>query len=212
VAAADRLRRVQPAHREATTRSDRVPRSESALRVAVSADELQRACRELLPGYARARRETERWAVLTPACLERRPVERTGATGPPAAERFDEIALSLLIDPGANPGSTLITGVEYPSDMLCALWLARRSGLFVAGAAARGAAGSRSRLGLVPSFKPAALGHAAYTLATLYANAAYKQHLAARGNAQRVRLGADASEVHERLARQARSWGVALSV
>ena len=177
-----------------------------------TAADLQAACRELLPGYERARRETERWALLTPACLERRPVERTGETGPPAAERFDEIALGMLIDPGADPGSMLITGVEYPSDMLCALWLARRSGLFVAGAAVRGAAGSRSRLGLVPSFKPAALGHAAYTLATLYANAAYKRHLAARGNAQRVQLAANASEVHERLARQARSWGVALSV
>ena len=105
-----------------------------------------------------------------------------------------------------------MTGVERPSDMLCALWLARRSGLFLAGAAARGAAGSRSRLGLVPSFKPAALPHAAHTLATLYANAAYKQHLAARGNAQRVQLEAGAGEVHERLARQARSWGVELSV
>jgi hypothetical protein len=177
-----------------------------------TAADLQTACRALLPGYAAARRETERWAVLTPACLERRSVERFGEPGPPAAERFDEIALRLLIDPGADPGGMLITQVEHASDMLCALWLARRSGLFVAGAAARGAAGSRSRLGLVPSFTPAALGQAAYTLATLYANAAYKRHLAARGNAQRVQLAADASEVHERLARQARSWGVALSV
>jgi hypothetical protein len=64
----------------------------------------------------------------------------------------------------------------------------------------------------VPAFKPGSLGHAAYTLATLYANAAYKRHLAARGNAQRVALEAAADEVHERLARQARSWGVELSV
>jgi hypothetical protein len=56
------------------------------------------------------------------------------------------------------------------------------------------------------------LTHAAYTLATLYANAAYKRHLAARGNAQRVQLEAEAGDVHERLARQARSWGVALSL
>ena len=69
-----------------------------------------------------------------------------------------------------------------------------------------------ARLGLVPSFKPASLGHAAYTLATLYANAAYKRHLAARGNAQRVALQAADTGVHERLARQARSWGVELSV
>jgi phosphoenolpyruvate carboxylase len=177
-----------------------------------AAADLQAACRELLPGYARARREPERWGVLTRGCLQRRPVERSGEPGPPAAERFDEIALSLLLDPAADPGSVLITDVERPSDMLCALWLARRSGLFVAGAAARGAAGSRSRLGLVPSFKPAALGHATYTLATLYANAAYKRHLAARGNAQHIRLDGPEPEVHERLTRQARSWGVELSV
>jgi len=49
-------------------------------------------------------------------------------------------------------------------------------------------------------------------IASLYANAAYKRHLAARGNAQRVQLEASAGEVHEQLARQARSWGVELSV
>jgi hypothetical protein len=175
------------------------------------AAELQAACRELLPSYARARAETERWAVLTRGCLQRWPVERSGEPGPTAAERFDEIALRLLLDPACDPGSVLVTGVEQPSDMLCALWLARRSGLFVAGAAARCAAGTRSRLGLVPAFKPAAVPHASYTLATLYANAAYKRHLAARGNAQRVQLEAGRGDVHERLARQARSWGVQLS-
>jgi hypothetical protein len=177
------------------------------------APDLQAACRELLPSsYGRARRETERWAILTRGCLQRWPVERSGEPGPPPAERFDEIALSLLLDPGMDPGGILVTGVERPSDMLCALWLARRSGLFLPGATARGAAGSRSTVGLVPAFKPSALPHAAYTLATLYANAAYKRHLAARGNAQRVQLEAGAGEVHERLARQARSWGVELSV
>ena len=176
------------------------------------AADLQAACRELLPGYSRARREPERWAVLTRACLERRPAERSGEPGPPPAERFDEVALGLLLDPRSDPGSVVVTGVDQASDMLCALWLARRSGLFHPGTTRRGWAGSRSRLGLVPSFRPASLGHAAYTLATLYANAAYKRHLAARGNAQRVALEADAAEVHERLARQARSWGVELSV
>jgi hypothetical protein len=178
-----------------------------------SAADLQAACRELLPSsYAKARRETERWSLLTRGCLQRWPVERSGEPGPAPAERFDQIALSLLLDPAAEPGSLIVTGVERPSDMLCALWLARRSGLFLPAAAARGAAGSRSRVGLVPCFKPSALPHASYTLATLYANAAYKQHLAARGNAQRVQLEAGAGEVHERLARQARSWGVELSV
>jgi hypothetical protein len=177
-----------------------------------TAPDLQAACLELLPAYRHARREPERWAVLTRACLERHPVCRTGEPGPPAAERFDESALRLLLDPDADPGSVLVTGVDQASDMLCALWLARRSGLFHPGSTTRGWAGSRSRLGLVPSFKPASLGHAAYTLATLYANAAYKRHLAARGNAQRVALQTADTGVHERLARQARSWGVELSV
>src|SRR5687768_18125518 len=106
----------------------------------------------------------------------------------------------------------LIGDVEQASDMLCALWLCRRSGLFLPASTARGSAGSRSRLGLVPSFKPASLAHAAYTLAPLYANAAYKRHLAARGNSQQVMLDATHVDVHERLARQARARGVDVSV
>lgn len=174
--------------------------------------ELQAACRWLLPGYRAAVRETERWAVLTRACLTRTPVERSGEPGPPVAERFDDVALRLMLEPSADPGSLLVTEVDRASDMLCALWLTRRSGLFVPGPAARGGvAGTRSRLGLVAAFKPSHLSGAAYTLATLYANAAYKRHLAARGNAQQVRLDAADGEVHERLTRQARSWGVELS-
>ena len=176
-----------------------------------SAADLQAACRVLLPGYAAAQREQERWAVLTRACLMRRPVDRDGEPAPAAAERFDAFALRVLLEPDADLGSLLVANVEHASDMLCALWLCRRSGLFLPASTARGSAGSRSRLGLVPSFKPASLGHATYTLATLYANAAYKRHLAARGNSQRVQLGAGDVDTHERLARQARSWGVELS-
>jgi phosphoenolpyruvate carboxylase len=176
-----------------------------------SAADLQVACRDLLPGYTAARREPERWAVLTRACLSRHPVVRDGEPGPPAAERFDEIALTIVLDPEHDPGSLLVAHVEHASDVLCALWLARRSGLFLPGTT-RGSAGARSRLGIVPSFRPASLPHASYTLATLYANAAYKRHLAARGNAQRVRLDAGQAVVGDRLARQARQWGVELSV
>jgi phosphoenolpyruvate carboxylase len=175
------------------------------------AAELQDACGALLPDYERARREPERWAVLTRACLQRRPVERSGEPGPAAAERFDEIALRLLLEPDADPGSVLVADVQQASDLLCALWLARRSGLFQPGSITRDSAGSCSRLGLVPSFKAASLGHATYMLATLYANAAYKRHLAARGNAQHVLLDSADDDTHQRLARQARSWGVELS-
>ncbi|HEX6582451.1 MAG TPA: phosphoenolpyruvate carboxylase [Thermoleophilaceae bacterium] len=176
-----------------------------------SAAGLQAACGALLPGYEVTRREPERWAVLTRACLQRRPVARDGELGPAAAERFDQVALQLLLDPDADPGSLLVTEVERASDVLCALWLARRSGLFRPGSTMRGSAGTCSRLGLVPSFKAASLVHATYLLATLYANAAYKRHLAARGNTQRVLLDSADGETHQRLARQARSWGVELS-
>jgi phosphoenolpyruvate carboxylase len=176
-----------------------------------SAADLQAACAALLPGYAAARREPERWAVLTRACLQRRPVARTGELGPAPAERFDEIALRLLLDPDEDPWSILIAEVQRASDLLCALWLARRSGLFRPGSTLRGSAGTCSRLGFVPSFKAVSLGHATYVLATLYANAAYKRHLAARGNTQLVRLDPADDDTHDRLARQARSWGVELS-
>jgi phosphoenolpyruvate carboxylase len=177
-----------------------------------TAPDLQAACATLLPGYLTARREPERWAVLTRACLQRRPVARTGELGPAPAERFDEIALQLLLEQDSDPWSMLITEVQQASDVLCGLWLARRSGLFRPGSTLRGSAGTCSRLGFVPSFKAASVGHATYLLATLYSNAAYKRHLAARGNTQLVRLDPADSDTHERLARQARSWGVELSV
>ena len=43
-----------------------------------TAADLQASCAALLPGYSAARREPERWAVLTRACLQRPPVARTG--------------------------------------------------------------------------------------------------------------------------------------
>jgi hypothetical protein len=86
-----------------------------------SAADLQAACTVLLPGYAAACREPERWAVLTRACLQRRPVARTGELGPPPAERFDEVALRLLLDPDTEPWRILITDVQRASDVLCAL-------------------------------------------------------------------------------------------
>lgn len=175
------------------------------------AAELQAACAALLPDYAATCREHERWAVLTRACLRRRPVERTGELGPPPAQRFDEVALGLLLDPDTDPWSVLIVDVQQASDVLCALWLARRSGLFRPGPALRDSAGTSSRLGFVPAFRASSLGHATYLLATLYANAAYKRHLAARGNTQHVRIDPADGDTHERLARQARSWGVELS-
>ena len=143
-----------------------------------AAPDLQAACAALLPGYAAARREPERWAVLTRACLQRRPVERTGELGPPPAERFDEIALRLLLDPDEEPWRILISEVQQASDVLCALWLARRSGLFCAGSACGDAVGRRSGCEIVPEFAPGVSEDAVWSV--LRSNAAWRAHSAAR--------------------------------
>jgi hypothetical protein len=140
---------------------------------------LQERCRELLPGYARARREPERMAVLTSACLER------GAAGDAA----------LNGNGPAPAGATLmVTDAENASDVLCALWLARRSGLFQPGSSTAEASGKRSHLEIVPSFaarvSPAS---AAAAMAGLSANAAFRRHLEARGRARMMALAAAAA-------------------
>jgi hypothetical protein len=76
-----------------------------------SARSLHAACAELLPGYAGATREPWRQALLTAGCLESR--------ARPAARR--------------TTAPLVVEDVVQPSDVLCALWLARRSGLFSAG-------------------------------------------------------------------------------
>src|SRR5918998_1462901 len=88
-----------------------------------SARALHAACAELLPGYAAASREPWRQALLTAGCLDARPGRR-------AARR---------------PAPPLIVeDVVQPSDVLCALWLARRSGLFSPGSSCGDAVGRRS--------------------------------------------------------------------
>ena len=141
----------------------------------------------------------------------------------PAAETFDAIAQALFRYGGQALDTFIASNAEQPSDMLCALWLARRSGLFEPGSTT--ADGPRSRLGLVPLFeKRAPLRAATETMAALYGNAAYEQHLAARAGGQEVMLGySDAGKdegylasqwtmytAQERLSAQARERGVDL--
>ena len=152
-----------------------------------TAPDLQDACEALLPAYARARREPERWAVLTRACLQRRPVERSGELGPAAAERFDRIALQLMLEPDVDPGSLLITDVERASDVLCALWLARRCGLFSPGSACGDAVGRRSACEIVPAFASGvSVERRESVWEVLHANTAWQAHRAARSVAVAV--------------------------
>jgi phosphoenolpyruvate carboxylase len=197
----------------------------ATLEVRENAPALHEACRAVLPGYAAADREAERVSLLTRACLDECPLRMETGAVPPAAETFDAIAQAVFSYGERALDTFIASNSEHPSDMLCALWLARRSGLFEPGTATAGPAGVCSRLELVPLFeKRAPLRDATATMASLYGNAAYRRHLAARAFGQEVMLGySDAGKdegylasqwtmhcAQERLAAQARAWGVDL--
>jgi phosphoenolpyruvate carboxylase len=190
-----------------------------------NAAELHAACRALLPGYAGAHREAERVALLTRACLAPEAPERTGGPEPRAAAAFDAIARAIAAYGPRAVDTFIVSHAEQPSDLLCALWLARRSGLFDPAPDAPDGCGARSALALVPLFeRRAALEGATETMAGLYANAAYGLHLDVRGRDQEVMLGySDAgkdagflagqwilSSAQEALAAQAAARGVRL--
>jgi len=157
----------------------------------VPATLLQEVCRVLLPGYAAARREPERLAVLTKACLERRPLAEGNGQVPAAADEFDRLARAILLQDEPAGGTLFITDAERASDVLCALWLARRSGLFRPGSSTREASGKRSHLELIPTFSvQTPTDDAAAAMAALYANEAFRRHLEARGRARMLALAA----------------------
>jgi hypothetical protein len=125
---------------------------------------LHAACAELLPGYSAASREPWRQALLTAGCLDARPRRPL----PPRA------AASLIVE-----------DVVQPSDVLCALWLARRSGLFSPGSPCGDGVGLRSACEIVPSFAATlAEDRRAEVLEELRANAAWRAHRLARTSTQ----------------------------
>jgi hypothetical protein len=133
------------------------------LAVRRSARTLHAACAELLPGYAAASREPWRQAVLTAACLD----------GPPVRPAPRRPAPPLIVE-----------DVVQPSDVLCALWLARRSGLFSAGSACGDGVGRRSACEIVPDFAPGVSERSRDEVwQVLRANTAWRAHRAARAAA-----------------------------
>jgi hypothetical protein len=126
-----------------------------------SARTLHAACAELLPGYAEASREPWRQALLTAGCLDgrpRRPLPRRAA-----------------------PPSLIVEDVVQPSDVLCALWLARRNGLFSPGSSCGDAVGLRSACEIVPAFADDVSPRSrADVLEVLGANSAWRAHRLAR--------------------------------
>lgn len=163
----------------------------ATLEVRENAPELHTACRALLPGYAAARSETERVGLLTRACLSLELPERDPGPTPKAATALDAVARAISTHGPEAIDTFIVSNAEQPSDILCALWLARRSGLFVPpiGVPSRRPRAT-SQLELVPLFeRRAALERATQTMGALYANAAYAEHLWARGRRQEVMLG-----------------------
>ncbi|MGH2916782.1 MAG: phosphoenolpyruvate carboxylase [Solirubrobacteraceae bacterium] len=155
-----------------------------------NAPELQRACAVLLPGYGAARSETERAALLTRACLQADLPPRAAGPAPRPALAMDAIAQAIGIHGPAAIDTFIVSNCERPSDLLCALWLARRSGLFSPPQGPPPHTGGASALELVPLFeRGAALERATETLGILYGNRAYAAHLAARDRTQEVMLG-----------------------
>jgi hypothetical protein len=125
-----------------------------------SARTLHAACAELLPGYAEASREPWRQALLTAGCLDGRP-RRTAPRAP---------APPLIVE-----------DVVQPSDVLCALWLARRCGLFSPGSSCGDALGLRSACEIVPEFADGTSPRSRAELwEVLRANTAWRAHRLAR--------------------------------
>ena len=124
---------------------------------------LHAACAELLPGYAQASREPWRQSLLTAGCLD----------GPPTRPAPRKPAPPLIVE-----------DVVQPSDVLCALWLARRSGLFSAGSACGDGVGRHSACEIVPEFAPGVSQRSRDEVwEALRANTAWRAHRAARSAA-----------------------------
>jgi hypothetical protein len=136
------------------------PVEESASVMRRSARALHAVCADLLPGYAQASREPWRQAVLTAGCLD----------GPPVRPA-----------PRAPAPPLIVEDVVQPSDVLCALWLARRSGLFSAGSSCGDGVGRRSSCEIVPAFAPGVSERSRDEVwAALRSNTAWRAHRAAR--------------------------------
>jgi phosphoenolpyruvate carboxylase len=189
-----------------------VRQSSAVVRAAVGA---------LLPGFSGAENEQRRLEVLEEAIdtgrcgLERRP-------DGPAGELLRVFETVALADEGYDRHAVptmVISMVERPSDVLAALWLARRSGIDT------GHTGPRLRF--VPLFETLAdLQAAPDTMETLYRTTAYRDTLRGHGDRQTVMLGySDSGKdsgflasqwalhvAQERLAWQAGEHGLALEL
>jgi phosphoenolpyruvate carboxylase len=156
----------------------------ASLDVRQSSAVVREAAAALLPGLASAETEDQRLALLEEALASGRRGLELLPEGP-AGELlrvFDTVALA---DEGYGRDAVptmVISMVEHASDVLCALWLARRAGVGVSHAG--------PRLRFVPLFETLAdLRSAPETMETLYRCAPYRDALRGHGDRQMVMLG-----------------------
>jgi len=198
----------------------------ASLDVRQSSSVLREAVAALLPGYADAGSETQRTRLLGEAIeAGRRGLELApGGSAGELLRVLDTVALAHRGHGREAVPTLVISMVERPSDVLSALWLARRAGL---GRGARASGHSGPGLRLVPLFETLAdLQGAPATMATLYDCAPYRDDLRAHGDRQTVMLGySDSGKdtgfvssqwalyvAQERLSAQADEHGVALEL
>ncbi|HWV88045.1 MAG TPA: phosphoenolpyruvate carboxylase [Capillimicrobium sp.] len=180
----------------------------AALDVRLNAADLRAAAAELVPGLDDAPDEPARQALLGAAIAD--------PDGPPPPEVFGVIATGIRDHGPRALGALVVSMVQRPSDVLCALLLLRRAGVGV---------GELPTLPIVPLFETVPdLERAEATMDALYADPAYAAQLEALGGTQEIMLGYSDSakdggfvasqwelfRAQERLAAAADARGVAL--
>ena len=145
----------------------------AALDVRLNAADLRAAAGELVPGLDTAADEPARQALLGAAIAD--------ADGPPPPEVFGVIATGIRDHGPRALGALVVSMVQQPSDVLCALLLLRRAGVGV---------GELPTLPIVPLFETVPdLERAEATMDALYADPAYAAQLDALGGTQEIMLG-----------------------
>src|SRR5918999_1081687 len=123
--------------------------------------------------------ESERRRILAHRVAEAEP-DRFGPTCQPTEALHALSAAARTYGSGAAD-TLVISMVHHASDVLGALWLARRAGL---------AGPDEPRLHITPLFETLdALERAPATMAALYADPAYREHLSRHGDRQEIMLG-----------------------
>ncbi|MER3487265.1 MAG: hypothetical protein C4307_00285 [Chloroflexota bacterium] len=148
----------------------------AAIDVRDHARRFQAVARALLPDYGSCADEEQRIARLCSAIAAQERGHETSVLTPELAslpEALSTMGKAAVADE-RSVGALLVSGCEQPSDVLAALWLARRQG---------------ARVDVAPLFESRqGLQEAADTLARLLAQPAYRSHVQARG-IQEVMVG-----------------------